>query len=195
MQKNELARLIKTIAIGARAAIAREEHARAEWNRSCDALPKRKPKRADSLAKYDAAHALNSQALVNLQAAIAYKDTFREPFCQLLPMFDKVSTLADRIELLGISSDNHCVLSESSGCIGIVHAELELSPVQGGKGECGVIFAVLSFDLGNVEGDNVALRDALLKHGGRIGGVTSWGMLNGSLARSWAPFAQDECSV
>ena len=189
MNKYELSRLISTIAIGARAAVAAENHARAEWKQTCEALPKRKPTKAASVLKYEAAERLNEYALANLHAAIVNKDVYREPFFTLLPMFDRISTLADRVELLGIHADHLRNLTEQNGCVWMVSQKMESSFAQIEAAEHGVFYNVMSFDLDNASDGDEAARDKLLAKGGYIGGVTSWGFHDGALLRSWSPFA------
>ncbi|RDU95172.1 hypothetical protein [Trinickia dinghuensis] len=115
---------------------------------------------------------------------------FLEPLCLFLPMFDLVSTLQERIELLGIHEDWHDELNDQSGCLWMVASGMEVckgaSPRLGAAHACMWEWLADHRDL--LQRDKVDLAKQF-PYGVTLWGTTTWGVGEaGKLVREWRPF-------
>ncbi|MFM0663304.1 hypothetical protein [Paraburkholderia sediminicola] len=192
MSKHELIRMIAMIKLSANSAIAQEDRARADMFAMAGKLPKREPKRADAVARYKTTQMLFSIAGNTLTAAMKRVDAFAEPFCMLLPMFDRVSTIAERCELLGIIPGHFPDLDEKTGCLWMAANRMEM-PGKQTVYETLQRFLASHHDL--LEYDEVDLHQQF-PFGTFLPGVTAWGVDGGELVREWKPFElYEECEV
>ncbi|MFL9994315.1 hypothetical protein PQR34_28975 [Paraburkholderia sediminicola] len=203
MNQSGTARLIKSVMVGARIAIAQEAFARAEWSAACARLPKREPKRNGvKRDAYLAEERVILTAQSALSAAIKRVESYAEPFCKLLSFYDNLTVLPQRIELLSIHPDHMPELNEragcETGCLWMVANQMEISIADreankrgGCLGNAGVVYKTLHNFLtahrGLIENEIVDL-DKQFPCGVDLHGVTSWGVANGELAREWVPF-------
>lgn len=202
MKKTELESLISSMMLGAKQAREHEERARADWSALCHKVP------GDDASdtEYSVAMTFYNAALGALQESMKRVDAFAEPFCRLLPMFDLVSTLQERIALLGIDESHFGSLSESSGCLWMVASQMETPRdvvdlqssgliLWGSDVVLGPVYASLHRHLMShrdlITADHVDLAKQF-PFGVTLAGITSWGVADGGLLREWKPFEYAE---
>lgn len=187
-QRQKLTSILQTVVLGIRLVVAKQEHARRDYFNIVNAKPKRKPKGAEALAKYESMERLMRTAMDSHDAADEELKQFVEPIFMILPSLDAVTTVAERASILKIHADHLPSLNESHSSLWMIASGME-EPIEGEYHAqlFSVICEVLYAHEGELEGALEAVRPA----GRHITGITGFDVIGGKLVRTWKPWEMD----